>query len=363
MNIRPPELFFYAMNIISHIRQKAAFLSSIVLAAVLTGCSNSFIYDYEGDCEPNYRVRFRYDYNLKYADAFASEVDHVTLSVVDADGKIVYTHRESGDALKADGYEVVLDDKVKPGKYRLHAWCGSGAEPGNGSFAVHEADVLTDLRCTLLPDPATRADIAGAEGTHLNRRLDNLYHGLTGSLDFVDDEGTHTFEVPLMKNTNSIKVVLQHLSSTPLNAADFDFVITSANARMDHDNSIIAADPVKYHAWSVRPGSATINPGDPNTGGDYTAAVAEFTIGRLMADEDVRLEVFRKSDGEKVFSVNIVDMALLVKSANLASMPAQEFLDRQDDYNFIFFLDQGLRWTQVQINILSWTLVQYNTEI
>lgn len=44
-------------------------------------------------------------------------------------------------------------------------------------------------------------------------------------------------------------------------------------------------------------------------------------------------------------------------------MDDQEYLDRLDDYNFIFFLDSNLRWTQVQINILSWTVVYNNTEL
>lgn len=338
-------------------------VAAFFIAAVsLTSCADSFIYDDEGDCDPHYRVRFRYDWNLKYADAFASEVDYVCLNVIDSDGRIVYTHRESGEALSDEAYEVNLDGKVAPGKYRLHAWCGSGAEEGGSSFAVHPAQSLSELRCTLLPD-ASRADIQGAEGSQVCRSLGNLYHGLTDEIDFIDDEGTHSVTVPLKKNTNSVKVVLQHLSETEIDGNDFDFTIRSANARMDYDNSIIDADPVTYHAWDIRNGSATTEPKGSSSTVTHSATVAEFTIGRLMADEDVRLEARRKSDGHLVFSVNMVDMALLVKSANLASMDNQEFLDRQDDYNFIFFLDSNLRWTQVQINILSWTVVWNNTEV
>ena len=332
----------------------------IAIFAAATGCDRSFIYDYEGDCDPKYRVRLRYDWNMKFADAFSAEVDHVTLNIIDQEGHIVHTHTESGEALGKDGYEIVLDGKLEPGRYRLQAWCGKGAAPGNSSFAVHPAEKLEDLCCTLLPD--SRA-IEGAEGTDVRRPLDRLYHGLTEELDFTDEEGFHTYTVPLKKNTNSVKVVLQHLSGTPIDGNDFDFTITSANARMAHDNSIIDADPVVYHAWDIRNGSATVNPDDPPTGGVFSATVAEFTTGRLMADEDVRLEARRKSDGKLVFSVNMIDMALLVKSANLRTMPDQEFLDRQDDYNFIFFLDSNMRWTSCHINILSWTVVWNNTEI
>lgn len=349
---------------INHIIQRTARIAALAAAAVIAGsCSDSLIFEYEGDCEPDYRVRLRYDWNMKFADAFPAEVDHVTLNVIDSEGRIVHTHTESCDALRADDYEIVLDGIVKPGKYRLQAWCGGGAEPGNTSFAVHPSETLDGLRCTLLPDNTGRADIAGAEGTDVRRSLKNLYHGLTGELDFPEAEGVHHYTVPLMKNTNSVKVVLQHLSGTPLDGNDFDFTITSRNARMAHDNSIIDAEPVTYHAWDIRNGGAVINPDDHGNGGIYSAAVAEFTTARLMADEDVRLEAHRKSDGKLVFSVNMIDMALLVKSANLRSMSDQEYLDRLDDYNFIFFLDSNLRWTHVQINILSWTLVQQNKEI
>ncbi|MDE6514057.1 MAG: FimB/Mfa2 family fimbrial subunit [Muribaculaceae bacterium] len=357
------------MNLFSNIRN---LLVALLAASALTACNNSFIFEDEGDCDPKYRVKLRYDWNMKYADAFAAEVDHVTVNVIDADGRIVYTHQESGEALKANNYEIVLDGALKPGKYRLHAWCGSGAEPGNTSFMVHPAETLEDLCCTLLPDPDAargRAEITGADGQHIQRPLGNLYHGLTEDLSFPEEEGVHSYTIPLVKNTNSVKVMLQHLSDVPLDGEDFEFIITSRNARMAHDNSIIDSDAVTYHAWDVRTYSGTIAP-DPDNGlqgGTHDAVVAEYTIGRLMANEDVRLEAYRKKpDGERgdlAFSVDMVRLALMLKSANISQMDNQEFLDRQDEYNFIFFLDSNYRWTRMELNILSWKLVQQNTDI
>lgn len=196
----------------------------------------------------------------------------------------------------------------------------------------------------------------------MTRPLDNLYHGLTEELEFPDKQGVHVFTVPLKKNTNEVTVVLQQMAGG-VNPDDFDFTITSANARMDYDNSIIEADPVTYHAWDIRTGMATVNPGGESTGGTFSTAVAEFTIARLIKDENVALEVHRKSDGKCMFSVNMVDLALLVKSAKLRDMDDQEYLDRLDDYNFIFFLDSNMRWISCQINILSWKIVVQNTEL
>ena len=56
------------------------------------------IYDDEGDCDPHYKVKFRYDMNMKFADAFSNEVNAVTLYVVDeSTGRIVWQKRESGE--------------------------------------------------------------------------------------------------------------------------------------------------------------------------------------------------------------------------------------------------------------------------
>lgn len=347
---------------ITKVTRRAAYCAAAIIGVLLSASCDSMIYDEEGDCAPKYRVRLCYDWNMKFTDAFPQEVDHVTLNVVDSEGNIVHTHLEGGEALGTGSYEIVLDDKVKPGKYRLHAWCGGGAAPGNSSFHVHEGDRLEDVKCTLKPDEPSRADVEGAEGTHVTRPLDDLYHGLTEELEFPDEQGTHVFTVPLKKNTNEVKVVLQQMTGG-VDPDDFDYIITSANARMDHDNSIIEADPVTYHAWDIRKGTATVNPGDDNTGGVFSTAVAEFTIARLMENENVALEIHRKSDGKKLFSVNMVELALLVKSAKLTNMDSQEYLDRVDDYNFIFFLDSNMRWTSCHINILSWTIIKNNVDL
>ena len=57
----------------------------VLALATLASC-DSFIYEDEGDCDPYYKVRFVYDRNLKYSDAFAAEVNEVTLYIVDTDG-------------------------------------------------------------------------------------------------------------------------------------------------------------------------------------------------------------------------------------------------------------------------------------
>ena len=65
-------------------------VTPLIALASLTAC-NGLIYDDEGDCDPYYKVKFVYDTNLKFTDAFAAEVSEVTLYVVDpATGNIVW---------------------------------------------------------------------------------------------------------------------------------------------------------------------------------------------------------------------------------------------------------------------------------
>lgn len=92
----------------------------------------------------SYRVKFRYDYNMKFADAFAHEVDVVTLYLLDADGRVVWQRTEQGEALAADGYAMIVD--VEPGEYGLLAWCGT---TDKGSFSIPATTVGKQLTCTL----------------------------------------------------------------------------------------------------------------------------------------------------------------------------------------------------------------------
>lgn len=75
---------------------------------MLASC-DGMIYDEEGDCDPHYKVRFVYDRNLKYTDAFAAEVDEVTLYIVDTDGNIVWQKHEAGDELKTGSYMMDVE--------------------------------------------------------------------------------------------------------------------------------------------------------------------------------------------------------------------------------------------------------------
>ena len=73
------------------------------------------------------------------------------------------------------------------------------------------------------------------------------------------------------------------------------------------------------------------------------------------------MTVYNKK-GEKILSIPLIDYALLVKGS-YAAMDDQEYLDRQDKYDLVFFLDQGDRWMNAYIYINSWKLVLQDTDL
>jgi hypothetical protein len=101
----------------------------LLVFIAMTSCSA--IYEYEGDCDPKYRIVFRYDYNMKYADAFANEVTSVSLYAFDGSGKLVFQKSDQGSHLGSGDYTMEVD--MEPGTYDLVAWCG--LEDGK-SFAL-----------------------------------------------------------------------------------------------------------------------------------------------------------------------------------------------------------------------------------
>lgn len=332
------------------------------LLAVSAGClalhaCNSAIYDDEGDCSVNYRVKFRYDYNMKFADAFAHEVNTVTLYLLDTNGKVVWQGTEQGEALSKEGYAMTVD--VEPGQYSLLAWCGTSDK---GSFSIPETTVGKELACTLNRQHGVDGT-AFVDASHGD--LDRLFHGWLPDQVFGDTEGTYTYTVPLVKDTNSVRVVLQHLSGDPVDKDKFTFFITDNNGSMGWDNELLPDEQITYYAWHTDSGEAGVDTQVRESGmptrAVFSAAIAELTVPRLVKGQETRLTVSNKEKGEIVFSIPLIDYALLVKGFYNRDMDDQEYLDRQDEYDMVFFLDEGDRWLDTYIYINSWKVVLQNT--
>lgn len=303
-------------------------------------CEDSIFTD-QSDCLRGLSLRFVYDYNMEYANAFPKKVDCLSLYVFDEAGNYVTTLTETSDVLANEAYRMNVE--LDAGDYTLVAYGGLAC--AESSFTI--------------PDFATRAyshiDDLRVELKHTNFLSNEALHGLYyGTLnvtieedDFV--EGT----VYMIKDTNNIKIALQQINGKTIAASQFKFEITDDNSYMDRYNRVVPKGMVTYTPWTT--GQEIVGSWEDNDT-PVSVAWAELSTARLVVENNPRLTITNRETGEVVFSIPLKEYLLLLKSDLYADMSAQEFLDRESEWSMIFFLDDGFRWINVEIIINGWTV-------
>lgn len=342
------------MNRVHMIRK--IFLALSMVAAMLAGssCENGLIFEGEGDCGVYYRIRFKYDYNIKFADAFANEVNSVALYVFDENDilveEIAATDKE---ALSSGTFEIPLE--LEPGNYTLMAWGGLMNEESFDMLAQ------TETGRTKLQELQVRMHRQHDENgrAKVSEDLLPLFHG-TLPLEVTAVPGTYTETMSLMKNTNVIRILLHEMSGHEIDADKFIFEINDDNGLYDWDNTLLEDEMITYSAWHQQTGTADVEDSDVKAVTSVSVALAELTIGRMRAGSSPVLHIRNRETGEDVFRIPVADYALLVKGNYRKKMGDQEYLDRQDEYTMTFFLDEG-EWVSSVIYINSWRVVLNDT--
>ena len=331
------------------IKSILASLVIVVLASGALSCDRA-IYDGEGDCD--ILIRFEYDYNMKFADAFRNEVASVALYIFDQEGHFLRKVTDEGSRLSERNYSLRVSG-FQPGVYDLVAWCGLGESP---SFSVSEPATKEDLICRL--STLTRAE------TYIDTDMAPVFYGYVedAKLQRQYEADLQTVVIPLCKNTNSIRILLQALNADlPILPAEYEFTITDCNASLDWRNNIVNPEPLTYYAWDKRQGTVEYEDGKR-----LTAAVAEFTVNRLFVrDTDkTMLRIIDKTTEKTVIHIPLTDFFVMVKGKYNHAMTDQEYLDRQDEYQITFFLDNDRDWKIAQgIFINGWQIVLSNPDL
>lgn len=336
-------------NIISRLLNTALCAASILFAC--SSCER--IYDDLKPCAHGVSLRFVYNYNMLYANAFPSSVDCLTLYIYDEEGNYVDTRTVTGSELQDENYRMNLD--LKEGTYRFVAYGGLACEESTFSVLREPSagSVYTDLSVEM--DHNRPSAPVPAE-----RRLHDMFWGeLTLATAELYNEGT----VEMMKNTNNIRIVLQQLNGNPVHADDFEFTVTDDNTLFGYDNDLIANGTTTYLPWASGEAVAGVSGDGENEGKPVVVAYAEFSTSRLMKKNSPRLIIKLKSDGKEIVNIPLNDYLLLLKSELYAKMQPQEFLDRESVWSMVFFLESNTNWIKTHIKINDWIVRINNAEM
>lgn len=328
-------------------------IASLMLA--LSSCSA--IYE-DSDCVDSAAVfKFTYDMNLKHADAFDWSVKSVHVLMFDTDGILRYRWRVRKENLLGGNSLAV---NVAPGEYDVLTWAGD----------YHESAVISDGEIGKSRLEDYHCFVNREDGGHINNHIEHFFHSLRHvSMPYAAQSNPHTEVFNLTKDTNSVKIILQQMSGEPVDMSELNISITDENGWLHHDNSLRKDQTLTYHPFHITSGVVPVTEGTRAlareagyTGVSLGAMTGELTVSRLMADSKARVTVTRKN-GDTVFSIPLIDYALLIKGYYNANMSNQEYLDRQDEYNMTFFLDERYKWINSQIIINDWVIVNNEENI
>lgn len=355
----------------------SSLLNRLFLALALVVCvssCDSVIYDYEDNCDPvegpgdpagpgkpnepeadAFYVKFIFERNMQFVDAFSERVNSVDLYVFNTSGTFVTRYHEDGLPLKDKEYLMLLEG-LPAGTYELVAWCGL---KDNNYFSV-PTDAEISQRHHVVCTMATSID---GNRLYQNNNLAPLFHGLTASATYVKDGGKQVKDVYLTKDTNNINLTLQHKDGIKFEKGRFVVSMTDNNHIMRYDNSIneqnetVEYRPYRYTIYDVE----TKSRADETMGNGLQV---ELSVARLMKDHNPIITVTDTETGNAIFSIPIVKWALQLRSNNYKNIEDQEYLDREDNFNLMLWLDNGEDgWFGAEIEIIDWHAIDSEEDL
>ena len=325
---------------------RAALTVACMATLMLTSC----IHDDFGGCNPlqGIYLNFKYDYNVKQADAFGSEVRNLHVYVFDADGKFV-TVQDTAASMFGSEYSMNIAG-LDTGMYKIITMAyDRQVVPATDNFVLP----------TLVPGESTESDLHARlqyTGGESSTQFAALYSGeqtiyLDGKFAFAT--------VPLKKLTNSYRVILM-----PYTSGDESFVTNNFDIRIDGyatwlnwDGSLRQAGDITYRPYNEGMDIYEGAPDDPSP--IDKALTFDLCSSRLFAQNaqhDSRLVITDRRSGQVVFNHSLPWLlSLYGGSERLKDWSTQEYLDRQDHYTLMFFFDANYNF-YARIKVNDWVV-------
>lgn len=308
-------------NLLRHIAMWILLIGSLIM----TAC-DSFNEDLP---ECRLFVKFKYDYNMEFADAFHSQVDKVELYVFDKDGKFLFKQAEEGSALGTGSY--LMSVMLPVGEYQFMAWAGA-----------HDSYDIASLQTGVSSIEDLKLQLKREETLIIDKELEPLWYGEINKVDFTGTTD-QTEVINLIKDTNKVRFVFQgsNEDSWGVDVNAYTYEIIESNGFLAHDNSLLEDDNLSYRPYHIEQKN-------------LAAGIIELNTMRFLNNRAARFVVTEKATGKKVFNINLTDFLVMTKIEGY-NMSAQEYLDRESEYKIVFFFADNDPWLALRININGWT--------
>ena len=288
-------------------------------------------------------LHFSYTYNMKFADAFAHEMTNqqkakqVELYIYDQEGRFLSSRTIAGEELSTN--RVALE--LAPGTYQLMAWAGLN-ETDYTRTAPQAGDPLDDWKMAVKGEPAFT----------VSRELAGLFQGRM-ELTIKNTENDTDILFPLVKNTNKLRLVLIDTNSgTALKSDAFTVEAETTVGNLDASNNPLTSDTFTWLPYYT--GTGQMNAPDGKV--VYSAAIYELNTLRLIDGKPTSLRITQQGDTAPFLNVDLTDFLLLTRMES-HDISAQEYLDRQDEYTVLVYLDMtGGKAHYLEIIVNDWTV-------
>lgn len=355
------------------------------LSICLSSCEP--IFDDQSDCDYGKALRFIFDYHMEPgANAFPANVDCVDVLVYDSNGNYVTKFTETSEELRNEGYRMHMP--LDPGTYNLVVWGGTSCE--NNTFTLTHSTATGraaqhDMQVTLNTD---EPGVSKKQLHDIDARTGGLFYGThTFTID-PDDRSSNGYKeetVNVMKNTNTIQVILQELTGdNSVDFKDYTFRIVDDNFVLDASNVSISTSTADvtptYHPHNSEnrtvgyidiEGSKEGTQAEEDAKKPVQVAVAEFSTNRLLMDHigTARLKVMssleHEADGsdKTIIDIPLIEYLLLTRGMGENWIKTdQEYLDRQSRWTMMFFLQRNV-WLNTKIVVNSWVVRLNNIDL
>jgi len=169
----------------------------------------------------------------------------------------------------------------------------------------------------------------------------------------------------LTKNTNTIRVVIAQVNQNPdkpitranaISKERFSYTLYDDNGWMNYDNTLLKDNLLTYLPYVTEDTSISTRAfsADGTTESEYPAAVAEISVGRLLKTQKPELRIVDQQTNKNLLANGSLIGYLSLLQPSQLNMPLEEYLDREDNFGMIFFVDENMTLISTKIQINDW---------